>query len=404
MPEKYEKTDNNLPDLWLDDYISNTYEYMENLTGQGNSYIVLDKLNKRKYILKQLKRFDENIYVTLKNMNINGVPQVYEIYPLNSDKENSDRDNSDKGNTDKDDSLVIIEEYIKGVTLTEYIEKNDVTEEKLVSIIIKLTDILEKLHNLNPPVIHRDIKPDNIILSDIGKTYLIDFNISRNYTGVKSKDTVIMGTAGFAAPEQFGFCESDARTDIYGLGATVKYIMDKCEIKSDRLAEMVDKATKLSPDDRFQNADELRKFIVDKLNVKNKDKDIYESRNGDISNSHDAKLNIKSYALPGFRSKNPLHMLVGVFIYAFLLYCTITYKLDNYISDNKAFELNANRIGFSLALFAAFLFSCNYLNCQNKIKWLERLSGIKRIVGIVIIDILLILITALIVSILVVLV
>ena len=395
MSEKFETTDNNLPDLWFDDYISNTYEYMGNLTGQGNSYIVLDKLNKRKYILKQLKRFDENIYVTLKDMKIDGVPQIYEIYHLDSDGE---------------DSLVIIEEYIKGVTLTSYIEENDVTEEKLVSIIIKLTDILDKLHNLKPPVIHRDIKPDNIILSDIGKTYLIDFNISRNYTGIKSKDTVIMGTAGFAAPEQFGFGESDARTDIYGLGATVKYIIDRCEIKSERLRKLVESATKLSPDDRFQNVDEVKKFLINYEALENKD--IYDFKNDkykDEAKSNE-KINSelymktlkKSYTLPGFRKKNPFHMLVAVFIYAFLLYCTITYKLDNYISDNKVFELNANRIGYSLALFLVFLFSCNYLNWQNRIKWLEKKSGIKRIAGVIIIDILIILITALIISILVV--
>ena len=389
MSEKFETTDNNLPDLWFDDYISNTYEYMGNLTGQGNSYIVLDKLNKRKYILKQLKRFDENIYVALKDMKINGVPQIYEIYHLDSDGE---------------DSLVIIEEYIKGVTLTSYIEENDVTEEKLVSIIIKLTDILDKLHNLKPPVIHRDIKPDNIILSDIGKTYLIDFNISRNYTGIKSKDTVIMGTAGFAAPEQFGFGESDERTDIYGLGATVKYIIDRCEIKSERLTKLVEKSTKLSPDDRFQNVDELRKTVLNNLNFVNKDKDIQDSQKANISNSRADKLNIKSYALPGFRKKNPFHMLVAVFVYAFLIYCTVTYKLGDYMSDNKAFELNVNRIGYSLALFLVFLFSCNYLNWQNKIKWLENQSGIKRIAGVIIIDIFIILITALIVSILIVIV
>ena len=387
MSEKFETPDNNLPDLWFDDYISNTYEYMGNLTGQGNSYIVLDKLNKSKYILKQLKRFDENIYVTLKDMKINGVPQIYEIYHLDSDGE---------------DSLVIIEEYIKGVTLTSYIEENGVTEEKLVSIIIKLTDILEKLHSLNPPVIHRDIKPDNIILSDMGETYLIDFNISRNYTGIKSKDTVIMGTAGFAAPEQFGFGESDARTDIYGLGATVKYIIDRCEIKSERLTKLVEKSTKLSPDDRFQNVDELRKTVLNNLNFVNKDKDIQDSQKANISNSRADKLNIKSYALPGFRKKNPFHMLVAVFVYAFLIYCTVTYKLGDYMSDNKAFELNVNRIGYSLALFLVFLFSCNYLNWQNKIKWLENQSGIKRIAGVIIIDIFIILITALIVSILIV--
>ena len=387
MSEKFETPDNNLPDLWFDDYISNTYEYMGNLTGQGNSYIVLDKLNKSKYILKQLKRFDENIYVTLKDMKINGVPQIYEIYHLDLDGE---------------DSLVIIEEYIKGVTLTSYIEENGVTEEKLVSIIIKLTDILEKLHSLNPPVIHRDIKPDNIILSDMGETYLIDFNISRNYTGIKSKDTVIMGTAGFAAPEQFGFGESDERTDIYGLGATVKYIIDRCEIKSERLTKLVEKSTKLSPDDRFQNVDELRKTVLNNLNFVNKDKDIQDSQKANISNSRADKLNIKSYALPGFRKKNPFHMLVAVFVYAFLIYCTVTYKLGDYMSDNKAFELNVNRIGYSLALFLVFLFSCNYLNWQNKIKWLENQSGIKRIAGVIIIDIFIILITALIVSILIV--
>ena len=385
MLEQNEKI-NNQPSLWKDDYISNTYEYIAGLNDSSDTYIVINKMDKRKYILKQLKTFDENIYDTLKNEDITGIPKIYEIYHTCVDDEKM---------------LVVAEEYIKGVSLSEYIEKNAITEEKLISIIIKLVDILGRLHAFNPPIIHRDIKPDNIIISDIGKTYLIDFNISRKYTGVKSKDTVIMGTAGFAAPEQFGFGESDARTDIYGLGATIKYVMDKCEIKSDRLMGMVDKSMKISPDDRFQNADELRKFI-NKASSLNKDKDIYDFQNDNIGNLNETKPNKKSYTLPGFRNKNPFHMLVAVFIYAFWLYCTITYKYDNYISDNKAFELNANRIGFSLALFIVFLFSCNYLNWQNKIKWLEKQSGIKRILGVIIIDILIVLITALIVSILVV--
>ncbi len=369
MLEQNEKI-NNQPSLWKDDYISNTYEYIAGLNDSSDTYIVINKMDKRKYILKQLKTFDENIYDTLKNEDITGIPKIYEIYHTCVDDEKM---------------LVVAEEYIKGVSLSEYIEKNAITEEKLISIIIKLVDILTRLHSFNPPIIHRDIKPDNIIISDIGKTYLIDFNISRNYTGVKSKDTVIMGTAGFAAPEQFGFGESDARTDIYGLGATIKNIMEKCSISSGKLSGLTDKCTKLAPDERFQSVDEIKAYL--NQIVVNKESDVtYEKR---------------SYTLPGFRKKNPMHMLAAIFVYAFLIYCTITYKHDNYISDNKTFELNANRIGFSLGLFAVFLFSCNYLDWQNKIGRLDRKSGIKRVVGVIIIDIFIVLFTALIISILV---
>lgn len=87
-----------------------------------------------------------------------------------------------------------------------------------------------RLHRQNPPVIHRDVKPDNILVMGDGTVILTDFNIARHVSGVKSRDTLIMGTAGYAAPEQFGFAESDARTDVYGLGATVRELLKNSQV------------------------------------------------------------------------------------------------------------------------------------------------------------------------------
>ena len=81
----------------------------------------------------------------------------------------------------------------------------------------QLCECLDTLHTLNPPIIHRDIKPENIIYHD-NKVTLLDFGIARFLDSKKSKDTLILGSVGYAAPEQFGFHQSDARTDLYAVG------------------------------------------------------------------------------------------------------------------------------------------------------------------------------------------
>ena len=98
-------------------------------------------------------------------------------------------------------------------------ESNYLTHvDSIYHIISGVLDVLSKLGEMNPPVIHRDIKPDNIMIDRDRKVYLVDFNISRELDGTKVRDTVAMGTRGFAAPEQYGFSESDIRTDFYSLG------------------------------------------------------------------------------------------------------------------------------------------------------------------------------------------
>ena len=361
MHENTEKNMNNeLPKAWKDAYIANTYIFEENLGNSDNTFLVSNKIDKKKYVLKQLIHFDEKIYTVLRNEKIKGVPRIYEIY---------------RTGEDEDKMLIVIEEYVNAPTLSEYIIENAISEDFLLQLINAITDILGHFQKLNPPIIHRDIKPDNILIKDDGEIYLVDFNISRNYTGTKNKDTIIMGTAGFAAPEQFGFGESDIRTDIYGLGATIKFVADEKNIQSDIIKCFTEKCMKISPEERFQNANEIGRFICLKEN---------DEKN--------------SYAIPGFRKNNLLHMIAAVLFYAIVIYSAVLYKPSNFVSEYHDFEIYINKTGFTLALFSAFLFACNYRNCQERIKWLGRQSGMKRVLGVVFVDIILVLTIAAVVA------
>jgi serine/threonine protein kinase len=133
-------------------------------------------------------------------------------------------------------------------------------------VILKLCEILNYLHKQNPPVIHRDIKPQNIILTDDGKLRLIDLGISRRYHESGKKDTVFMGTEATAAPEQFGYMQTDTRSDIYSLGILMFYLItgsfdiqkiDLYKIEAP-LKNIIKRCIKFSPDDRFASINQIK--------------------------------------------------------------------------------------------------------------------------------------------------
>ncbi|HVI40352.1 MAG TPA: serine/threonine-protein kinase [Anaerovoracaceae bacterium] len=120
---------------------------------------------------------------------------------------------------EQEGALLITEEYIEGKSLRYLLDEEGAQDDAFVIRAAK--DILEALsilHNRIPPIIHRDIKPENIILRDNGRFVLIDFDAARGYSEVAQTDTVNLGTHGYAAPEQYGFAQTDARADIYSFG------------------------------------------------------------------------------------------------------------------------------------------------------------------------------------------
>ena len=124
-------------------------------------------------------------------------------------------------------SMYMIMEYIPGETLEQILlQRGSLREEEAVRIILSLCDALQYLHSRKPPMIYRDMKPGNIMITPEGRVKLIDFGIAREYQKEKGEDTICIGTKGYAAPEQFGgMGQSDVRTDIYGLGVTLYHML-----------------------------------------------------------------------------------------------------------------------------------------------------------------------------------
>lgn len=199
----------------------------------------------------------------LKNLSHPGIPRVVDIFY-------------------EEDNLYIVEDYIKGETLQDYINNSNSKEpEQICRITLRICEIIEYLHSFNPPIIYRDLKPSNVMISPDDKVVLIDFGISRIYKHGEDKDTIYMGSKGYAAPEQYGIEQTCIQTDVYGLGAVMYFMITgkapsalleplkdesySSEIKLD-LKRIVQKAMQIDIEDRYSSVEEIRKAIFKFLN------------------------------------------------------------------------------------------------------------------------------------------
>jgi len=175
----------------------------------------------------------------------------------------------------------IVRDYIEGETLEERLKKNGapLPEDELKEYAFQLIDVLEYLHRGagGNPIIIRDIKPDNLILDSQGKLMIMDLGIARKFVLGRGHDTLMMGTPGFAAPEQYGAAQSDERSDIYAFGATMHYLLSFRDPASTPFSfpslrslnpsvsvsfeALVTRCVTLSPEARFQNVTELREVL-----------------------------------------------------------------------------------------------------------------------------------------------
>lgn len=174
-----------------------------------------------------------------------------------------------------DNTFLIVMDYIQGNPLSKTLEEYGAqSQENVVEWVKQLCDVLGYLHSRKPPIIYRDMKPANVMLKPDGSITLIDFGTAREYKSKNIADTTCLGTIGYAAPEQFGgMGQTDARTDIYCLGATLYHLvtgMNPCEppyeIKpihqinpalSNGLEKIIMKCTQRDPDARYQSCAEL---------------------------------------------------------------------------------------------------------------------------------------------------
>ena len=150
--------------------------------------------------------------------------------------------------------VAVLEEYIQGDSLAFLLTGAHLTSQEARGITMQLCNALWVLHSLG--AVHRDIKPENVIIRG-SQAVLIDFDASRIFKGGISHDTQILGTTGYAAPEQYGITQTDQRADIYSLGVLLNIMLTgkhpSRELASGRLGRIVQKCTMVNPEKRYKN-------------------------------------------------------------------------------------------------------------------------------------------------------
>lgn len=149
---------------------------------------------------------------------------------------------------------LVLEEYIEGDTLGFLLRDTLFSQQETRRIIGKVCRALWGLHAIN--AVHRDVKPENIILRG-DEAVLIDFDAARIYKSGNDTDTVILGTTGFAAPEQYGLSQTDVRTDIYAVGILINVMLTgehptKC-LAGGHLGRVVSRCTHVNPQKRYKD-------------------------------------------------------------------------------------------------------------------------------------------------------
>lgn len=151
----------------------------------------------------------------------------------------------------------VIEELINGEVLRSRTDSGrSFSEEQVVAFLLQLCDGLELLHSLG--IIHRDIKPDNLMLFK-EQIYLLDFDAAREFKPEQETDTRFLGTYGYAAPEQFGFAQTDERSDIFSLGKTMQELLPGDY--DGYLKPILAKCTELDPKNRYRKVTELHQAL-----------------------------------------------------------------------------------------------------------------------------------------------
>jgi eukaryotic-like serine/threonine-protein kinase len=180
---------------------------------------------------------------------------------------------------------VLVMEYVPGKTLEDLVRDANapMLEQEMIRYGIQVSQVMQYLHTRTPPIIYRDLKPSNIMVTPDQILKLIDFGVARTYKERKIKDTVAMGSAGYAPPEQYGKGQTDARSDVYALGATLLHLatrlppiplqtpapgsVHKMNPSVDaRTEQVIIRAMESEPNSRFQSAQQMEQALRACLN------------------------------------------------------------------------------------------------------------------------------------------
>lgn len=379
------------------EYTLSLYSNLSSLRNSKKSkvYLVQNELNGKIYIKKELKTYNIEVFRSLKLINHRNTPRIYEFIEL-------------------EETLYVIEEFINGNTLEEILKGHGTLKEELViEYVMELCEILQVLHNERIPIIHRDIKPSNIIISNDNVLKLIDFDVSRTYKEEGKEDTYILGTKGYASPEQFGFDQTDCRSDIYSLGILMNVLTTgdypKNKKNNGKLRSIIEKCTHIAAEKRYGSVVELseelkrlrgnnegcflgnnrcsNKVYTKEDNIQDgsyEEEQLHTKIEG--SSEKGNKIIRLAKELPGFRSGNPSKILIGFCIYFFMVFAIIisfeNFNIFRFLSD----------ISMVIMLLSMIFLTADFKGIRKRLPLMRSSNRATYIVGLVIYNFILFLI------------
>ena len=392
-----------------DELLLSFYEELAPLGGKQNITLVRHVETGHIFVRKKLTHFNRDVFEFLKEGRFAGIPTIREL-------------------VEEDGILWVIEDYISGSSLAELVGQGPLGESEACTIIAELCDILEPLHNHKPPIIHRDIKSSNVIIDGAGRTFLIDFDASKLVVPGRKRDTQLIGTEEYAAPEQYGFAQSDERTDVYALGILLHELLtgrlpseasEDTQAASGRgsaapagrgalpyeqgpaapgahgaasgageagcnagrrraavptpsgaLGRVINTATAMDPAGRYSSAAGLKRAVLQARAAKSEAPGLLSRlglRPSRRLKSLLAHLPKPLRELPGFRHGNPLIFAISFLWYLFLVMFGLLGIADN-PEYSAAYNTYINLTAFVM-LFTPTLYLGNYLGVRDRLPW-----------------------------------
>lgn len=308
--------------------ILSNYEALTPLDKESRVWLVRDVTNSKIYVKKQVVCESPDIYRRLQAANIAGIPKIFHIFE------------------DSPTEVILIEEYIHGETVESICADRLFSTEEVTDMALQIGESLKAIHGMNPPIICRDIKPSNIMVKD-GKYYLTDFNIARSFEPDQKQDTHLLGTATYAPPEQYGFGQTDARSDIYSLAVTMNVMLTgktpQEKLAQGELARVIYRATQLDPSNRYQTAT----AFIEAINPIRK------------------HTFFKSETISRLKRKSTIIAIIGYALWTYFIVTSVDYVTIDGMPATPVQNIATKTFYFLLA-FLPYLYNANYFDLLER--------------------------------------
>ena len=327
-----------------EEYIESNYEELKKISKNevGSTYLARNRHTGALVIKKQVSLEIGNIYKRLQKIDSPNLAPILEI-------------------CFQEKYCIVMEKYISGETLGQRLErKGKFMEDEAIYFCAQILRCLQKVHKSG--IVHRDLTPANILVSVDGIVKIIDFGIARTPKENQTEDTVIMGTRGYASPEQFGFRQTDARTDIYAFGILLNkmltgYMPNEQLPEKRKYRKIIKKCTMMEPKERYMSVGEILKEFG-----KEAGENIWET---------------DKCIVPGFRKNVIWHKVVAIVVY---IYCSIGFLgiwLENLTGLKSAVM---NFVAMCVFWVAPILVITNFGRWENRLKFYAKIPLAIRII------------------------